>query len=66
MGDTDSNGTFALVDQNVRKCFPRDEKVELRDIPFIQGKLVNVECGVTSDTRGGGMAWEVYSVTVIE
>jgi len=66
MGDTDSNGMFALVDQNVRKCFPRDEKVELRDIPFIQGKLVNVECGVTSDTRGDGMAWEVYSVTVVE
>ena len=66
MGDTDSIGTFPLVDQNVRKCFPRDEKVELRDIPSIRGKLVDVECGVTSDTRGGGIVWEVYSVTVIE
>ena len=61
-----SDGPFALVDQNIRKCFPRDEKVELWDIPTIRGKLVDVECGITSDTQGGDMIWEVYSVTVLE
>ena len=54
-----------LADQNIYYSFPSGKKLDILEYPMLCESLVEVEFYATSDTRGGGIKWEVKQITVL-